>query len=399
MLKNNNHNFFGTGSEAPVPKMIIHYSRFASEYNVMSIFQTSLLNLIMKYILKTALCVASITLLFFACKKSGGTNGSGDTGGSSPAGTPVSTPAAPNTPFKTLKYLYSISGTKTLSGIHNREPNVTPAVWTNQAFTVSGKYPALWSGDFLFQADNINNRQVMIDEAANQYNKGAAINIMWHSCNPALSEPCGFDSQGVQSKLTDAQWTELLTDGTAINTKWKGLVDEVCVYLQQLKDKNVEVLWRPYHEMNQGSFWWGGRPGANGTRKLYQQLHDYMTKTKGLTNLIWVWDVQDFGSLADDVNSYNPGNDYWDVAALDVYDGSGYTAAKYNAMVGVANGKPIAIGECDKLPTSDQLYIQPKWTFFMSWSELTFSKNTNAQVSSLYNAANVTTLDKMPGWK
>jgi len=36
------------------------------------------------------------------------------------------------TKFKTLKYLYSISGSKTVAGIHNSEPNATPARWTNE---------------------------------------------------------------------------------------------------------------------------------------------------------------------------------------------------------------------------------------------------------------------------
>ncbi|MBK0378910.1 glycoside hydrolase family 26 protein [Mucilaginibacter segetis] len=352
----------------------------------------------MRKTIVSSIFILALAFAFFACRKTkepvfSNNNGNGSTNGN------TETPVITNTPFKMLKYLYTISGSKTVSGIHNREPITSPAAWTDHAKNVTGKYAGLWSSDFMFQADNIKNRQVMIDEAVNEFNKGALVNIMWHSCNPALGEPCEFDDKGVKSKLTDAQWTELLTDGTEINSKWKLLVDEVCVYLQQLKDKNVEVLWRPYHEMNQGAFWWGGRPGANGTRKLYQQLHDYMTKTKGLTNLIWVWDVQDFGSLASDVDSYNPGDDYWDVAALDVYDGSGYTKTKYDIMVKAANGKPIAIGECDKLPTSDILYTQPKWTFFMSWSELTFSANTDAQVNTLYNSANVITLDKMPGWK
>ncbi len=214
-----------------------------------------------------------------------------------------------------------------------------------------------------------------------------------------MSEPCGFDSNGVLSHLADDQWTQLLTNGTDINTQWKNRIDEVCLYLQQLKDAKVEVLWRPLHEMNQADFWWGGRPGPEGTRKLYQLMHDYMTHTKGLTNLIWVWDLQDFGSLSDDVNNYNPGSSYWDVAALDFYDGSGYTEAKYNIMIGVANGKPMAIGECQVLPTAAQLVSQPKWSFFMSWSELTFSGNTLTQLSTLYNATNVVTLDRMPGWK
>ncbi|MBL0744426.1 glycoside hydrolase family 26 protein [Chryseolinea lacunae] len=305
----------------------------------------------------------------------------------------------PDTGFKTLNYLYKISGSSTLSGIHNREPNSAPAKWTNEIFNTTGKYPALWSGDFLFQQDNINNRQIMVEEALKQWRKGAVVNLMWHACNPALSQPCEWNTDGVLSKMTDAQWTELLTDGTPINTKWKAMMDEVATYLQFLEDNKVEVLWRPLHEMNQGAFWWGGRPGANGTRKLYQLTHDYFKNTKGLTNLIWVWDVQDFETLTSDVTSYNPGDEYWDVLALDFYDnGSGYSTLKYTTIVNAAKGKPIAIGECQKLPTVAQLIAQPKWSFFMSWSELTFDSNSNEEIKALYKGLYVKTLDELPGW-
>lgn len=308
------------------------------------------------------------------------------------------------TPFKTLDYLYIISGKKTVAGIHNREPNSDPTRWTEEVKSVTGRYPGLWSGDFLFQADNINNRQVMINEAVNQWKKGAIINIMWHACNPANSQPCEWDDgKGVLSSLSDEQFAQLITDGTPINMKWKQMMDEVAVYLQQLEDKGVEVLWRPLHEMNQGKFWWGGRPGANGTRKLYQITHDYMTKTKGLSNLIWVWNIQDFGSMASDVNTYNPGDNYFDVVSMDMYfsDGSGYSASKYKTIVDIAHFKPIAIGECEKYPSVQQLLEQPKWTFFMGWSELVFKEqnNTAEQLKLLHNAASVITLDEMPGWK
>lgn len=67
--------------------------------------------------------------------------------------------------FKVLEYLKSISGKKTVAGQHNREPNADPDKWTNEIFATTGKYPGLWSGDFLFQAENIAHRQTMIDEA------------------------------------------------------------------------------------------------------------------------------------------------------------------------------------------------------------------------------------------
>lgn len=302
------------------------------------------------------------------------------------------------TGLEVLNYLYHISGHGTIAGIHNREPNNEPARWTDSIYAVTGKYPGLWSGDFLFEQDNIDNRQIMINEALKQWQQGAVVQLMWHACNPAMSTPCGYDSAGVLSKLTDKQWKELITDGTPLNKKWKSMIDNICVYLQFLKDHGVEVLWKPLHEMNQSAFWWGGRPGPDGTLKLYQEMHDYMTKTKGLTNLIWVWDIQDLPGYQAALQDYNPGNNYWNILAFDIYDQSGYTMDKYNAVKSAAGSKPFAIGECATLPTQAVLKAQPGWTFFMSWSELTFSSNSLGQIESLYHAPGIITLDKMPGW-
>ncbi|RYG02375.1 MAG: hypothetical protein EOO07_33065, partial [Chitinophagaceae bacterium] len=89
-------------------------------------------------------------------------------------------------------------------------------------------------------------------------------------------------------------------------------------------------------------FWWGGRPGVNGSAKLYRITYDYLVKVKGMTNLIWVWNLQDFANLASDLNTYDPGSEYYDVLSLDVYwsDGTGLTTAKYNAMV-MTGGKSV----------------------------------------------------------
>ena len=99
-------------------------------------------------------------------------------------------------------------------------------------------------------------------------------------------------------------------------------------------------LWRPLHEMNQGAFWWGGRPAD--TKRLWQISYNYMKNTKGLTNLVWGWDVQDSTTdLAGVVRDYNPGSQYWDVALLDVYDGRGYTQQNYEMSL-VESRLPLA---------------------------------------------------------
>jgi mannan endo-1,4-beta-mannosidase len=295
---------------------------------------------------------------------------------------------------KVLDYLMRISGSQCVAGQHNREPNSEPAKWTNQVYNTTGKFPGLWSGDFLFEQDNIDNRWSMIYEAERQWNNGAIVQIMWHACPPNQSEPCNWDG-GVLSHLSDAEWTDLTTDGGQLNKVWKARMDRIAVYLQYLKDRNIEVLWRPLHEMNQGNFWWGGRPGSSGTAKLYRLTHDYMVNVKGLTNLTWIWDMQD---LSTNFQDYNPGEAYWDIFAFDVY-GNGYDKSYYDLIVPIAGAKPMVIGECATLPTATLLGQQPRWSFFMGWAELVFSDNSTQQIKDLYNAPRVLTMDELPGWK
>jgi len=175
-----------------------------------------------KKIVPFILLVVTAVCIIISCKKSGASNSNNNNSNNGSTTTPVdTTPKTPVTAFKALNYLYSISGKKTVAGIHNREPNSTPAVWTDSIYKTTGKFPGFWSGDFLFEQDNIDNRQIMINEAITQWNNGALVHLMWHACNPVRNEPCAYDTTGVLSAMTDAQWTDLTTDGTAINTQWK----------------------------------------------------------------------------------------------------------------------------------------------------------------------------------
>jgi mannan endo-1,4-beta-mannosidase len=49
-------------------------------------------------------------------------------------------------------------------------------------------------------------------------------------------------------------------------------VDVIAWFLKQLDYAEVPVLWRPYHEMNGGWFWWGQKKGESGYKKLWQMM-------------------------------------------------------------------------------------------------------------------------------
>lgn len=279
---------------------------------------------------------------------------------------------------RVMSYLNSISGSKVLSGQYNRQPLSDPAKWTNQAHTITGQWPGVYGSDFEFEASEIAARQTMVNEAIAEWNAGSLVTLSWHVCPPTMAEPCDYTT-GVQSKLTDAQWSQLITSGSSLNNAWKSRLDTIVPYLNQLKNAGVEVLWRPLHEMNENVFWWGNRPGTSGSAKLYQITKDYLD-SKGLTNLIYVWNLDNWADPST-FASYYPGSNYVDVASLDWYqDSSGNrfpTTAAYNSLLSVAGGKPIALAEVGKVPTPAQLASQPKWAYWLVWAEYLTDQNWN----------------------
>jgi len=289
-----------------------------------------------------------------------------------------------------LDLLRRISGKHTIAGIHNREPNSEPLKQTREIERRTGKTPGLWSGDFLFSAHDVATRWSMVHEARRQWEAGSLVNIMAHVAPPTQPDVCQWEG-GLISKLSDSQWKDLTSPRGALNRAWLARLDNLATYLRYLRANDVPVLFRPLHEMNQGQFWWGGRPGPEGTAKLFRITHDHLTNRHGLDNLIWTWDLQD---LSTDLADYNPGSRYWDILAFDIYD-KGWDPVWYQRFVRLSGGKPIAVGECDKLPTPEILSAQPRWCFFMSWAELTFEKNDDDAIRRLYSDPRVLTRERL----
>ncbi|MGA3343759.1 MAG: glycosyl hydrolase [Terracidiphilus sp.] len=291
-----------------------------------------------------------------------------------------------------LAFLSSISGKATIAGQHNF-PNVG-ARWTDMAYDLTAKYPGLFGGDFGFSGgddkDSVLARPAMIEEVERQYKNGAVIALTWHEVRPIDDEPVTFHDS-VQGHLTDAQWRELLTPGSPLNLRWCAQVDVVAGYLTQLRDAHVPVLFRPYHEMNGNWFWWGGRPGKDGSVALYLQLYDRFVNVHHLDNLLWVWNVNAPGGNAGPIADYYPGAQFADLLTMDIY--GEFKQEYYASILALAGDKPIALAEVGKLPGPEVLENQPRWTYFMCWSEFIQKGNPLDLVNAVYHAPQVLTRD------
>jgi len=95
-----------------------------------------------------------------------------------------------------------------------------------------------------------------IDHSCNQYlkeysDKHGIIQVENHFPNPVFP-----DGGGLRNK-SDLVFTDLTKPETETGKRWRLYLDAVAEGLNDLQQANVTALYRPFHEMNGGWFWWG----------------------------------------------------------------------------------------------------------------------------------------------
>jgi len=308
----------------------------------------------------------------------------------------LATPNASEEAKQLYAYLTSISGRKTLAGQH-----CAPLIGSTRLAVVhrkTGHYPAVFGQDFGFSYpgywDGINFRQKIVDEAIRRHREGFIITLMWHAVPPTMNEPVSFE-EGVQSSLTDRQWQALITPGTYLHERWKSQVDVIAWFLRQLQYARVPVIWRPYHEMNGGWFWWGKRRGENGYKQLYRMLYDRLVNFHRLRNLIWVYNTNEVKLGVDAHEDYYPGDAFVDIIATDVYR-TAYDDKNYQQLKALAGPgkKLLALGEVGLPPSPRLLEKQPEWLWFMKWDDP--GEEDPELFKKLYQSTQVLKLGDMP---
>ena len=237
----------------------------------------------------------------------------------------------------------------------------------------SGHWPAMIGVDYA-GFDKITHQGMIATGVPNQvaiayWRAGGLVTISAHLPNPANPNGGGLRDQGVDIAA-------LLEPGTATHQRWMAELDAVAAALQELKAAGVVVLWRPFHEMNGGWFWWGAKTPATFIR-VWRHMFDYFTTTKGLDNLLWVYGPNHGSKAAD----YYPGDAYVDVVGLDAYtdDIDPKHILGYDAVARLP--KPFGFSEYGphgaENPPGDYDYRRflagvkqhfPRTTFFMSWN-------------------------------
>lgn len=193
------------------------------------------------------------------------------------------------------------------------------------------------------------------------WNEGGLVSISWMPLNPwknDAQDPVSTPGTAADLLAGDERHdlADLLDDSTDVYEVWRRKLDHVAEALQDLEAKGVAVLWRPLPEMNTERFWWGtfnnrvtnNVDDASLYTDLWEDMYEYLTKDKELSNLLWVYSPGESGTP----NGKNatwayPGADFVDVVA-GIARNDALNIKDYQVLIDLQ--RPFGMAEYSPLP-------------------------------------------------
>ncbi len=282
-------------------------------------------------------------------------------------------------------YLQETYGEACLTGQMESTWMGSPDYEMNYIKENTGKLPAVRGLDFMH-----NDFDGVAQRSIDWWEQGGIVTICWHT-------GAGFNSGYNECLADDINWDEAFTPGSETYNALVAGMDNAVPALQKLEDAGVPVLWRPFHELDGGWFWWS-KGGADNFIQLWQMMYSRYTDYWELDNLIWVYGYSgNGGEMAD----WYPGDDYVDIMGADSYAGD--AAGKLYEECDSINpdGMPLIFHECGTIPTEQEMMDQgAPWLMFMVWHTDyitdTSKGNTKERINEIYNSDYFITLDELP---
>lgn len=302
-----------------------------------------------------------------------------------------------------MKMFSKICGKGILSGQHC---NKASGIDIEYVKFVTGKTPAILGFDLLSYScatnsedrdfecidELINNRGSV--EAAIKYgeNSNSIITLCWHWFSPMNGKNKSFYSKNTTFDLEKA-----LIYGTEENIAMIRDMDAIAYELNRFKERNIPILWRPFHEACGKWFWWGAK-GPEIYIKLYRFMYDRYVNYHKLNNLIWVWNSPH--------KEWYPGDDVVDLYSVDYYAPIGnhgpLTNEYLKALESGKGNKAIALSENGPIPNPKLLKrTKTPWLWFMTWNNFNnnFMWNTQDELRKFYNDPYVINSEDIPKFK
>jgi hypothetical protein len=226
-----------------------------------------------------------------------------------------------------LRYLALLPSHKekrVLIGQHLTNPSVEYKEYVENLWKQTGK----WVGLLALQYDDLNQINVVNSYVIEYWKRGGLIKIKYSLDNPWTGKGRNdrpkkgefnyIDIPGLLDPRNSRTKGQIESNQKA-HEKYRSILDLLAEGLNDLQKQNITILWRPISEMNGAWFWWG-KSSREDYIALWQDMFHYLTTTKGLNNLIWVYESDSSVHMLNPSDYYYPGDDYVDVMGHNFYN-------------------------------------------------------------------------------
>ena len=206
-----------------------------------------------------------------------------------------------------------------------KETHIREGFNSSDCKDITGQNPAFYESDFMWHVnDTLKKADILASKLA--FERGAVIGYCWHL--RGMKSHSFYSREHNRNTADSLLVKKIVAGGNRLQNKeldWLlSLLDSLVI--PTINDFGFPVVFRPWHEMNGGWFYWGK---DNCTPEEYIQLYritvDYM-RSKGVKNVLYSWSPDTKFTL-----DYYPGDAYVDVLGLDIYE------------IGAVDYKPLAM--------------------------------------------------------
>ncbi len=311
--------------------------------------------------------------------------------------TPVNPNASENTK-KLLNYLSETAGNAIITGQHTQ---TRPMEEIDYIFSKTGKGPKLRGFELLSYSPNINYKDASKECLTEVYENRDTLRtaLEWAESTDGILtfsfhwfSPYGGHDKSFYTKNTDYDASKVLIEGSLEREAFFHDMKIIADCLIPFSEKDIPILWRPFHESDGEWFWWGAK-GPEIAKQLYLLMYHYFTDICRLNNLLWVWNCR--------LPEGYPGDPYVDIISVDVYlpeyAPTDYRNEYTDLVEATTSNKVAALAEVGYLPDI-RLLEQSRipWAYYMTWSKefcIGEKYNTTEQLRSMYESSYAVTED------
>lgn len=248
-----------------------------------------------------------------------------------------------------LNLLHAVSGNGILFG--HQDTYAYGYTWkdvegNSDVKRVAGDYPAVfgWELGGIEKGGDENLDFIRFDNirkyALKAYSQGGINTFSWHPFAPVTR---------VDSWNTESRIVEKIIPGGEHHEAFKKDLDALADFFNSIVTADgvkVPFIFRPWHEMDGGWFWWGKDVcSPDEVKKLFRFTIDYLKNEKGVDQMLVAYSPDRNFNSRDEYLTWYPGDEYVDVIGMDNYydlytDGLlGEAIKKLHIIIDYANEK------------------------------------------------------------